>query len=227
MYSILLNSENEGHSFNSFSDKFIQICKEHKDQGRALAFAFIFYDFENAQISKVLQDTDYWLSLNAISGKYLTVFSLHRKPKVKYKRRRKVKTDNHVFYNMVSILGNFNNPSESSNTLIEKYFGKDIQIKYPAVMFFQVHNDKVIGYTLIELDEQEIEPAFIELKTYIAKAVEILKQITDENKQNSKEIFNLIESQVKRIRIRKVAKQTVKNITSLVELASSIVGLGG
>jgi len=31
-----------------------------------LAFAFILYDFENPQISKVFNDPDYWLNLNAI-----------------------------------------------------------------------------------------------------------------------------------------------------------------
>lgn len=226
MYTVLLNSENEAHNYQSFHNKFLQICKEHKEDDRALAFAFILYDFENAQISKVLQDKDYWLSLNTISGKYLTVFSLHYKPTVRYKRMKGFGSGKRVLGYMTSIVQN-QNPSESSNELIEKYFGKGVSVKYPAVLFFQVHRDEIIGHTLIQLEEQEIEQAFIELKNYLSKAVETLKMISKENKGNSKEIFSLLESTVVGERTKVIAIKRIKKITNLAELASTIGGLGG
>jgi hypothetical protein len=222
MFPVILNSTNEGHSFDSFYEKFLAICKEHRDTNRALAFAFILYDFEHPQISKILKDEDYWLGLNSLSGQYLTVFSLHYKPKESIKPQSSTR----MFQYMTGIRS-YTNPSESSNALIEKYFGSDIQIKYPAVLFFQVHEDNIIDYSLIELDEQEIEPAFIELKEYIAKAVETLKQISNDNRQNSKEIFSLVSSQVQAVRGKKIIKRGIQKITSLTELGSSIIGLGG
>jgi hypothetical protein len=221
MYPILLNSENKGYSFHAFYQRFIEICEEHKTSKKAMVFAFILYDFENAQIAKILEDKDYWLSLNSISGSYLTVFSLHYKPKVRYRRK---KDDGMVLYHMTSVR-DFHNPSESANILIRQYFGH-IEVKYPAVLFFQIQDGQVLDHTLIELNEEEIGPAFLELKTYIKSAVDALKKIEDENKENHQEIFELVKGNVRSERSIKVAKRTVRKITSLTELASTIAGLG-
>jgi len=224
MYTVLLNSRNEGHSFQSFYHKFLEICESHKKSDRALAFAFILYDFENPQIAKVLKDTAYWMSLNEISGKYLTVFSFHYKPKIRFNRPRRRSNENSMEY--LTLTSTFNNPSYESNLLMEKYFGAGIQVTYPSVLFFQVHDEKVIDYTLIKLDEQNIEGAFLELKSYIKTAVETLKRISDENKANSKEIFDLVQGNVKDLRKLVITKRAIKKITSITELASSVVGLG-
>ena len=87
MYKIFLNSKNEALSFNSFKDKMIEICNSHREKNKALAFAFILYDFENPQISKVLNDEEYWLALNKISGEYLSVFSINYKAMIRLKPR--------------------------------------------------------------------------------------------------------------------------------------------
>ena len=59
------------HELNTddFSDGVIELCEKHREKGRALAFAFLIYDFCNPQIIKVLEDADYWNALNTISGK--------------------------------------------------------------------------------------------------------------------------------------------------------------
>ncbi len=64
------------YSFEEFWDRFLEICEEHRATGRALAFAFILYDFPHPQIIKMLRDTDYWRALDRLSGKHLTVFSV-------------------------------------------------------------------------------------------------------------------------------------------------------
>lgn len=230
MYTVYLNSRDEGHGFQTFYEKFIAICNEHRKENRAMVFAFILYDFQNPQLAKVLKDTDYWLSLNDLSGKYMTVFSIHYKPIVRHKAGRGKDSESDsdgIIFTYSTFVTDYHNPSESTNLLIEKYFGKGVEVKYPSVLFFQTDSEKIIDYTIIELDEKEIEQSFLELKTYIEKAVEALKLITDENKGNIQEIFNNVGGSVKGVRTRRVAAQKVKKITSLAELGSSIVGLGG
>lgn len=219
MYSVILNSEDKGHSFSSFYETFINICKEHKTKGKAMAFAFILYDFENPQIKKVLEDRDYWLSLNSISGKFITVFSIHYKENIKID----INTDSRL-HSLVTVT-NDKNPSVDSNKLIQKYFGKSIIPKYPSILFFQIANENIADSILIELDSEAIEDSFLELKKYLVKTVEVLKKISHENRNNHVEVFSLIESEVKGIRSRKMMLRRVKKIISAIELASSIIGL--
>jgi hypothetical protein len=80
MYTIYQHSNRKGHDFNSFKEDMIKICNSHRKNGKALAFAFILYDFDNATLRKVLNDQYYWDELDHISGKYLTVFSINYKP---------------------------------------------------------------------------------------------------------------------------------------------------
>ena len=117
----------------------IHICNQHRKKNRALAFAFILYDFENPHLWKILNDREYWLALNRISGEYLTVFSLN------YKEKRWPRSG--YTHMLLNVPVNFN-PSIGTNELIEKYFGKTIQMRYPAILFFQVDNEKVIDSLL-------------------------------------------------------------------------------
>ncbi len=228
MHNILLNTTNEGHTYESFSPKFLEICNSHKQTDRALAFAFILYDFTNPNIAEVLQNRNYWLALNDISGDYLTVFSFHYKERVEKpgwgNYREKNLTD---IQEMMTTTIIFDEPSKVNKNLIETYFGSDIDIKYPSVAFFQVHENKVIDNVLIQLDSDKIEDSFLELKLYIQTAVETLRKITEENKNNSKEIFGLVESNVKSARKLLVIKRKAQTFLSVTELVGKIVGLGG
>lgn len=223
MYTIYSNTDNEGCSFSSFSDKMIEICNSHKQDNRALAFAFILYDFENPQISKVLKDEDYWLALNSISGAYLTVFSLNFKPKINMKHRQ---VSGSQGMQMLTSLSIFENPSVGTNILIDRYFGEGIEVEYPAILFFQVDNDSVIDSLLIELSEkEEIQKAFWELRNYISSSVNALKKITPENRKNSREIFDCLERNVKSTRNFKNARRMIRRAGSVLGLVSSIKGL--
>ena len=142
MFTVTINSENRKSSYEQFESEFLKICDEHRENDRALVFAFILYDFENEHIGKVLEDPHYWLSLNSISGNYLTVFSLHYKAadmKEKFMEmiKQRMDQDVHKEFNMIPT---DQNPSLETNQFIQKYFGKDFKIKYPSVLFFQVKN---------------------------------------------------------------------------------------
>src|SRR5580704_1457649 len=115
MYNVYLNSESLPQDFKSFESKMLEICNEHRKEDRALAFAFILYDFENPHLRKILEDRYYWEALNIISGKYLTVFSIHCKREEQIERE--LKKPMH-FMNQFTT---FESLFESSNQLINRY----------------------------------------------------------------------------------------------------------
>jgi hypothetical protein len=223
MYTVILDTENKRLGYEMFEKEFINICNRHREENRALVFAFILYNFENPQLNKVLSDSDYWLSLNQISGNYLTVFSLHYKSDT-IKEMMMQKMNHNANKEMFEASGNFN-PTLDTNNLIRKYFGDDFKIKYPSVLFFQTDNTGVADSRIIQLDEQNIENAFLELKLYIQTAATALENVNRENKNNRAELFDLVEMNVKSLRSGIVTKRGIKKITSIAELASTISGL--
>jgi hypothetical protein len=66
-----------GHSSESFSQRFDELCREHLREGRAKAFAFIFYDFHDQQFKQVLRNQGVFTQLDRLSGNKLSVFYLH------------------------------------------------------------------------------------------------------------------------------------------------------
>ena len=227
MFTVNINTEDRGSSYEQFEKEFLHICNEHRNDNRALVFAFLLYDFENYQIAKILDDPHYWISLNTISGDFLTVFSLHYKAEDMKKKmiemlQRKMGQLSNKEFNMIPANGN---PSLETNKLIKKYFGDDINIKYPSVLFFQVQNSNVSDYRLIQLDQREIEASFLELKKYIEVAAKALQDVNRENKDNVNEIFSLVDQSVAGIRLGIQIKKGIKTVTSVAELASTVVGL--
>ncbi|HOH71059.1 MAG TPA: hypothetical protein PK984_04040 [Paludibacteraceae bacterium] len=81
MVPIVIN-EKQQFDEEGFKDFFIQKCKQHKSEGRALAFAFIVYDFENHTITNILKDKNYWSALDKISGNMLSVFYINSQDKL-------------------------------------------------------------------------------------------------------------------------------------------------
>lgn len=227
MHTVYINTDDIHSSYAQFEKQFLDICNDHRDNDRALMFAFILYDFENPQISKILNDPDYWLSLHSISGEYLTVFSLHYKPedmKTRMQEIMKAKMRGETSKEMFQIPA-LNNPSVETNKLIKKYFGDEVKAKYPSVLFFQVDKENVTNYRFIQLDENRLEESFIELKRYIQTAVNSLNQVLRENKFNIKELFDLVDSSVAGTKQFIRIKKGIRTITSVAELASTIVGL--
>lgn len=225
MYPVFLNSNNEQHNFQSFSERFIKICNEHLRDKRALVFAFILYDIENAQIRSVMNNRYYWDSLNHISGKYLTVFTLNYKPVQRVTSNSRIITERPLTQYITQI-NDYHNPSQTANRLIDMYFGNDIRIKYPSVIFFQVNDENIIDYTIVELDELEIEQSFIELQNYIAKVVKEMKYITEDNRGNLQEIFNNTESIVQSERWKNIAVRRIRKVIPIARFGASIYRLG-
>ena len=84
VYNILEN-EPGGSSpiieFEQFKERFFKICEEHRSTGRALAFAFILFGEQHAEMYNMLENQNYWQALNTLSGRWLTVFTFRVSPK--------------------------------------------------------------------------------------------------------------------------------------------------
>lgn len=66
-----------GHGLQSFLERFEAICQEHKKSKRAKAFAFIFYDFVDQDLRRILKNQGVFAQLDRLSGNNLSIFYLH------------------------------------------------------------------------------------------------------------------------------------------------------
>lgn len=66
-----------GHGKRTFIERFDFICNEHIKTGRAKAFAFIFYDFQNDSLREILRSQGGFATLDRLAGADLSIFYLH------------------------------------------------------------------------------------------------------------------------------------------------------
>lgn len=145
-------------TYDQVSAALLSICQSHRQQGRAHAFAFIFFDFCSPEVVKVLEDPEYWQALHVISGNDLTVFSIHA--------RHPHHEPDRMSY-MVSV-----SPSGDSDgrQLLARYFGLRKNIRFPVLVFFQVTNDSVTGAEFVQLKADRIEDSYIEIRDLLKLA---------------------------------------------------------
>jgi hypothetical protein len=189
-----------------FSNGIIELCEKHREQSRALAFAFLIYDFRNPQIIKVLEDMDYWRALDAISGKFLSIYYIHSS--------ERHFAEDLAAANDVERRGmhpiNARITIDQLAPMLKRYLALDNNVKLPSILFFQVEGKLISDYFLIELFEESIEKSFIELKDYIVAAVKSLKMIDPEYYVNFQPIFESLKQGVDSTRFRKVIFRNVQ-----------------
>lgn len=200
----------DGHvhelSTKDFSKGIIELCEKHRNERRALAFAFLLYDFQNPQIIKVLEDIDYWNALNAISGKYLSIYYIHTKER---NFAEDLKASNGIEKRGMHPIGGVVE-IDTIVPMLKKYLALETNVKMPSILFFQVEGKLISDYFLIELFEETIEKSFIELKDYILEAVVSLKRINPTCYENYQPIFECLKREVKSERFRKVSFRNVQ-----------------
>ena len=170
-----------------------------------MAFAFILYDFKNPQISKVLHDPNYWRALNDISGRYLSVFSLHHSPD---EQQGEVRT------------AGWAGPGNATRILLLKHFGITPPVPMPSLLFFQVSNEKVTGTYLVKLHATRIEDSFIEIADVLTAAATSISQVKDENRENTDEIFTLIETELQQRHMLSSLIRIGARIKSIVDIGT-------
>lgn len=178
---------------DEFKNSILELCNLHRQENRALCFCFLFHDYSNPQIFKILSDDDYWNALHEISGDFLSIFyiatdekvfgqDLHENDGIEKRGLHELKTEQDF--------GNVIKP------ILKQYFEIEEPIHLPSLIFFQVDGKGVTDYFAVELNEQRIEESFLELRDYIANSVNTLKEIQPINYTNSQAIFNLLRNTV-------------------------------
>ncbi|MFZ5552784.1 MAG: hypothetical protein ACOZCO_06695 [Bacteroidota bacterium] len=215
MYPVYLNNQDRGIDFKEFKDDLLSICQSHHRQGRASAFALIIYDLSNPQIAKILHDPIYWNSLDEISGKHLTVFSLLDSTLDHQLKEKTTPKSSYFKFNAVKV-----NTSETPKLgyiqLVQKYFG-GLELKSPSILFFQVINEEISDHVLIELKEDKIEDGFLEIKKVIEASVKAVSAISKDNKHRHNEIFREIKKSVESTAYWIKINKTVPGVVKVIE----------
>lgn len=179
-----------------FYTSLIDICAEHKKDKRALAFAFILYNQKTPQVIKMLNDNEYWDSLNVTSGKFLSIFYIIQPDNY---FAQDLKENNGIEMRDLYAIRS----KDGIKPILKRFFNLDKQVNLPAVLFFQVTDSLVSDYFLISLDERNVEESFWELQDYIQKAVDKLEGVEFDINHNSAEIFYRLKNGVTEKRIGK------------------------
>ena len=190
-----------GYKPDQFYDEFIEICAQHRSEGRAKSFLFILYDFEDAHISQVFKNEHYWRALHEKSGNHLTVFSFHF-PKNQYSEKE--------------------TPKFQSNKFHKRYFPEEESFPYPSLLFFQIHEESVIDHFFIHLKKDSAEDSFKEIMSCVSVASNALSRILDEYADNSHEIFNCVRRDLEGLGFRNKMSWVLKKAPSAIALVSAI-----
>lgn len=131
-----------GHNLETFRERFDHICSEHLAKGRAGAFAFIFYDFSDDQLSAVLNDRGAFTQLDRLAGTELSVFYLHS--------------------GTATVIESFN------RHFLTKLGVKEL-ISLPCVVFFRITENKIADVEIAQLEHADLIQGFHELHGAIAE----------------------------------------------------------
>jgi len=191
-----------------FVEQFLSICAEHRDQNRALLFAFLLYDFNHPHVMKVLQDIHYWNGLDTLSGSSISVFAFHSP----------ANTHEPPAANRLPA---FNEPVTS---ILDEHFGIT-DATMPTLLFFQVADEQIIGQHLVQLSATTIESAFGEINSVLKDAVSAVSNVSPENYGNAQEIFNLVSNTLGQRQTVESVQRAVRSFTSLEKLAKRFAGI--
>ena len=133
-----------GHSLGSFLERFDTICKEHTEQDRARAFAFIFYNFSDQHLRRILKDQGAFAKLDRLAGQDLTVFYLNSGS------QDAVMTFNSMFFTALKL---------------------EEKAKPPCVVFFKLRRDHVEQIVVAQLNNAELIHGFKELYEVIERYI--------------------------------------------------------
>jgi len=194
-----------GYLFKQFSQHLQQICEEHHAHNRAAAFVFILHDLTNPALMKALDDPSYWAALDEISGNVLSVFSVHEALVQRLHRPR----DESV--------RSIRDVTEKGQEFAESYFGLP-DTRMPALLFFQVSNNLISDFALIELEADTPDKAFNEIRAILSACADCLRDSTGRIIRNPEESFNRLDRKLLQIRITRKAGGLFNRAKALMDL---------
>ncbi len=203
-----------GYSFDQFQQRFLEICAEHHEEGRALAFAFLMYDFRTPEIVKMLRDQDYWRALDEISGQRLTVFSFHvREPQDADELEVK-------WMSPVAIGGD---PGKKTQLVLRSYFELSERLTLPAMLFFQTSPDSVIDYRLVRIAARRVEDAFNEIREVLEVAAEAVEKRAEKGDAGGEQLWHAMERSIRR---RQLCISVSRGVKALKDVKEAVGFLG-
>ena len=116
-----------GHSLETFLRRFDEICTE---KGSKRSFAFIFYDFRDSIIKKILKDEGVFVELDRLSEKKLSIFFLHAASENGTRRF------NRAFLSKLGLKG---------------------KVELPCVVFFKLNDSEVTDVTAVTIGTDLIQ----------------------------------------------------------------------
>jgi hypothetical protein len=157
MYTVFLQGADRGvgMGYEHFVAEFERICDIHIRNGRARAFAFIFYDLSHGPILDALQSERGFEILNSLTGKDITLFYLHSEAVPSY--------------------------SEAFNKKFLKALNIDKQISPPCIVFFRVNEQNIEDVDFRNIDSKTQEPFLVieELRRHTAGYLDLMNEQGD------------------------------------------------
>jgi len=132
-----------GMGYEHFVAEFESICENHVRNGRARAFAFIFYDMTHGPVRNALKSAHGFDILNTTSGKDLTLFYLHSEGLDSYAKK--------------------------FNRQFLQALGVDRQVSPPCIVFFRANGERIEDIDCHHIDAETQEPHLVveELRRYV------------------------------------------------------------
>lgn len=134
-----------GLDLRTFISRFRAVCDEHISDGRAKAFAFIFYDFKDNELKKILKDLGVFARLDRLTGKELSLFYLH------------------------------SGSQESIALFNDKFLaalGLEEKPTLPAVVFFRLKDGAIADIEVAQLDSADLIHGFSELEAAVTSYID-------------------------------------------------------
>lgn len=152
MHPIQMQAGNRGigMGYNQFVETFQTVCSEHLKDGRARAFAFVFYDMSHGVVRDALRQAHGFYRLHEKTGKDVTLFYLHDQA-----------VDAHW---------------RSFNLAFMAALGITDQTTTPCMVFFRVSGGNIEDVSIYAIDGESNNPVLTvaELEQYVDDAVKKL-----------------------------------------------------
>ena len=151
----------EGYSVKSFRSNLIGICEAHREDKRATAFGLILHRSTDPAVSKVLSDRDYWVALDRICGNALSVFAIHSgalPQEYWWPSQERADAKSH---------------DQVASDLLAEYFENGVNL--PALLFFQVKEERISSFMAVVLKAPSVEECFIELRDVLYLCAEAVR----------------------------------------------------
>lgn len=197
-------------SVEDFEHRFFEVCKAHRAQGRALAFAFILFDRSHAYVRGALAQQNYWDALDEIAGRRLSVFSLDVRPP---------QTTGRTELRWMHVAETVRFADQHQDVLTD-LFGEVTVRELPCVIFFQVDHEDLVDAFAVRLRADGLGQTYEELKGVIGAASDAVSHVTDENAEHAREVFHLVRGALDDYALKRSAIRVIK-------LARPVASVGG